>query len=132
MDVDFLVGILTADVLAQDDSFPYLSKPQAHILDKTPHLLQQPQPSTFPLWERSKAARTRRRLQATQGSDSHTVQSSQARPLTDCMYIQKAEAANQKRAAEDGKKAIAEDQEWSKGAKSNARKCVPSPAPKLH
>ena len=89
-------------------------------------------PVTSTPWERSKAARTLRRLQATQRSDSHTVQCSQARPLADCVYIQKAEAANQKVAAENAKKAIAEDQGWSKGAKSNAKKCVPSPAPKLH
>ena len=37
---------------------------------------------------------------------------------------QKAEAANQKAAAENAKKAVAEDQEWSKGAKSNAKKSV--------
>ena len=66
------------------------------------------------------------------GPIATTVQSSQARPLADCVYIQKAEAANQKLAAESAKKAIAEDQEWSKGAKSNAKKCVPSPASKLH
>lgn len=34
----------------------------------------------------------------------------------------KAEIANQKAAAEGAKKAVSEDQEWSKGAKSNAKK----------
>ncbi|MCJ1461725.1 hypothetical protein MMC07_000324 [Pseudocyphellaria aurata] len=34
----------------------------------------------------------------------------------------KAEAANQKAASENAKRALAEDQEWSKGAKSNAKK----------
>lgn len=38
--------------------------------------------------------------------------------------FKKAEAANQKAAAENAKKAVAEDQEWSKGAKSNAKKFV--------
>ena len=35
---------------------------------------------------------------------------------------QKAEAAANKAAAENAKKAVLEDQEWSKGAKSNAKK----------
>ncbi len=34
----------------------------------------------------------------------------------------KAEAAAQKQAAENAKKARVEDQDWSKGAKSNAKK----------
>ena len=34
----------------------------------------------------------------------------------------KAEAAAQKAANENAKKAVEEDQEWSKGAKSNAKK----------
>ena len=38
--------------------------------------------------------------------------------------FQKAEAANQKAAAENAKKAVAEDQEWSKGSKSTAKKFV--------
>lgn len=42
--------------------------------------------------------------------------------LTDS--FKKAEAANQKVAAENAKKAVTEDQEWSKGAKSNAKKFV--------
>lgn len=36
----------------------------------------------------------------------------------------KAEVAAQKAAAENSKKAAAEDEEWSKGAKSNAKKLV--------
>jgi hypothetical protein len=39
----------------------------------------------------------------------------------------KAEAAAEKAAAENAKKAAAEDQEWSKGAKSNAKKYVIRP-----
>ena len=39
-------------------------------------------------------------------------------------FRQKAEAANQKAAVENAKRAVAEDQEWSKGAKSNAKKSV--------
>lgn len=38
------------------------------------------------------------------------------------MHLQKAEVANQKAEAEGAKKAVSEDQEWSKGAKSNAKK----------
>lgn len=34
----------------------------------------------------------------------------------------KAEAAAQRAAAENAKKSVEEDQEWSKGAKSNAKK----------
>lgn len=45
--------------------------------------------------------------------------------LTD--FFKKAEAANQKAAADNAKKAVAEDQEWSKGAKSNAKKSVANP-----
>ena len=44
----------------------------------------------------------------------------------------KAEAAAQKAAAEQAKKDAAEDAEWQKGSKSNAKKCVlppHSPAP---
>lgn len=37
----------------------------------------------------------------------------------------KAEAAAQKAAAEDAKTAVAEEADWSKGAKSNAKKYVP-------
>lgn len=37
----------------------------------------------------------------------------------------KAEAANAKAAAENAKKSAVEDQDWSKGAKSNAKKWVP-------
>lgn len=48
--------------------------------------------------------------------------------LTDTdQFLQKAEAANQKVAAENAKKAAAEDQDWSKGAKSNAKKFAPLP-----
>lgn len=44
---------------------------------------------------------------------------------------QKAEVANQKAAVESAKKAAAEDQEWSKGAKSNAKKYLsPPPNPR--
>lgn len=42
--------------------------------------------------------------------------------------LQKAEVANQKAAAEGAKKAVSEDQEWSKGAKSNAKKYTPPPS----
>lgn len=38
----------------------------------------------------------------------------------------KAEAAAQKAAVEGAKKVAAEDEEWSKGAKSTAKKWVPS------
>ncbi|KAM0798052.1 hypothetical protein BDR22DRAFT_809667 [Usnea florida] len=38
----------------------------------------------------------------------------------------KAEVANQKAAVDKAKKAVEEDQEWSKGAKSNAKKYVPT------
>lgn len=39
---------------------------------------------------------------------------------------QKAEAAAQKKAVEDSKKAAEEDAKWSKGSKSNAKKYVTS------
>lgn len=37
----------------------------------------------------------------------------------------KAEAASAKSAVDNAKKAVVEDEEWSKGAKSNAKKSVP-------
>lgn len=37
---------------------------------------------------------------------------------------QKAEAAAQKKAAEDAKRSAEEDKQWAKGAKSNAKKWV--------
>ncbi|KAL9596974.1 MAG: hypothetical protein Q9219_005443 [cf. Caloplaca sp. 3 TL-2023] len=54
-------------------------------------------------------------------SPSH-FPSGQAHPCTDFCMSQKAEVASQKAAAENAKKAAAEDAEWSKGAKSNAKK----------
>lgn len=42
------------------------------------------------------------------------------------LAAQKAEAAAQKSAAENAKKAAADDTEWSKGAKSNAKKYASS------
>ncbi len=41
----------------------------------------------------------------------------------------KAEAAAQKQAAENAKKAAVEDQDWSKGAKSSAKKYVSTNIP---
>ena len=41
--------------------------------------------------------------------------------------LQKAEVATQKAASEGAKKAASEDQEWSRGAKSNAKKYTPLP-----
>ena len=38
------------------------------------------------------------------------------------LSLQKAEVAAQKAAAEDAKRAAAEDAQWSKGARSNAKK----------
>lgn len=47
-------------------------------------------------------------------------------PLTE---FQKAEAAAQKAVSENAKKAVADDTEWSKGAKSNAKKYILPIAP---
>lgn len=41
----------------------------------------------------------------------------------------KADAAASKAAAEQSKKAAVEDAEWTKGSKSNAKKCVSSTTP---
>ncbi|KAI9847438.1 MAG: hypothetical protein M1830_007360, partial [Pleopsidium flavum] len=47
--------------------------------------------------------------------------------------VKKAEVAAQKAAAENSKKASEEDREWTKGAKSNAKKyTLPSPSPRFH
>ena len=45
-------------------------------------------------------------------------------PLSCSDSLQKAEVAAQKMAAESSKKAAAEDVEWAKGSKSNAKKSI--------